>query len=50
MDVHGLPDNEIRGGIETWNDGPRPYVRTTTADQILEPITPWCTRGNGSRH
>jgi transposase len=41
---------DIRAWIETWNDDPRPYVWTKTADQILEPITTYCTRINASRH
>ena len=29
---------DIRAWIETWNDDPKPYVWTKTADQILESI------------
>ena len=34
---------DIRDWIETWNDNPRPYVWTKTADQILESIAAYCT-------
>ena len=43
-------NTDIRGWIESWNDNPRPYVWTKTADQILESITRYCTRINDSRH
>ena len=36
--------------IETWNEEPRPYVWTKTADQILDSIARYCTRINDSRH
>lgn len=41
---------DIRGWIQTWNDNPRPYVWTKTADQILDSIARYCTRINDSRH
>ena len=41
---------DIRAWIETWNDQPRPFVWTKTADQILESITRYCTRINESGH
>jgi transposase len=41
---------DIRTWIETWNDEPRPYIWTNTADQILESIATYCTRINESRH
>ena len=31
-------NTDIRNWISTWNDNPRPYVWTKTADQILESI------------
>ena len=43
-------NTDIRAWIEAWNDEPRPYVWTKTADQILESITRYCTRINESRH
>ena len=41
---------DIRAWIQTWNDDPRPYVWTKTADQILESISHYCTTINDSRH
>ena len=43
-------NTDIRAWIETWNDNPRPYVWTKTADQILESIASYCTRINDSGH
>ena len=33
---------DIHAWIATWNDNPRPYVWTRTADQILESIGNYC--------
>jgi transposase len=41
---------DIRSWIDTWNDNPRPYVWTKTADQILTSVGNYCTRINDSRH
>ena len=35
---------DIRAWIKTWNQHPRPYVWTKTADQILESISRFCTQ------
>ena len=35
---------DIRAWIETWNDDPKPYVWTKTADQILDSIARYCDR------
>jgi transposase len=43
-------NTDIRAWIDTWNDNPRPYVWTKTADQILESIANYCKRINDSRH
>jgi hypothetical protein len=43
-------DPAVAAGPATWNDNPRPYVWTKTADQILESITRYCTRINESGH
>jgi transposase len=43
-------NTDIRNWIDTWNDNPRPYVWTKTADQILASIGNYCTRINDSRH
>jgi transposase len=41
---------DIRAWIDTWNDDPRPFVWTKTADEILESIARYCQRINESRH
>jgi transposase len=41
---------DIRSWIATWNDNPRPYVWTKTADQILASIARYCIRINDSQH
>jgi transposase len=41
---------DIRAWIASWNENPRPYVWTKTADQILDSIARYCTRINDTRH
>ena len=41
--VHAL-NRDIRAWIETWNDDPKPFVWTKTADQIMESIACSCDR------
>ena len=43
-------NTDIRAWIKTWNEEPRPYVWTKTADQILDSIARYCERINESRH
>lgn len=43
-------NKDIRAWIETWNENPKPYVWTKTADQILESIATYCNRINHSGH
>ena len=40
-------NNDIRNWIEDWDETPRPYVWTKTADQILDSIKRYCERTNG---
>lgn len=47
--VHAL-NADIRAWIETWNEEPRPFVWTKTAEQILDSIARYCQRINQSRH
>ncbi len=51
-DIHTVRElnTGIRHWIDTWNDNPRPYLWTKTADQILESIARYCTRINDSGH
>ncbi len=41
---------DIRAWIDTWNDNPRPFVWTKTADAILDSVARYCTRINDSGH
>ena len=41
---------DIRAWIDTWNENPRPFVWTKTADEILDSIARYCNRINESRH
>ena len=41
---------DIREWVNTWNENPRPFVWTKTADEILDSIARYCTRINESRH
>jgi transposase len=41
---------DIRAWIETWNQDPKPFVWTKTADEILDSIARYCQRINESRH
>jgi transposase len=43
-------NTDIRAWIDTWNNNPRPYVWTKTADQILASIGNYCQRINNSGH
>jgi transposase len=43
-------NSDIRAWIQTWNQDPRPFVWTKTADEILESIARYCNRINESRH
>ena len=43
-------ENDIRKWIETWNDNPRPFVWTKTADEILDSIKRYCERINLTAH
>jgi transposase len=41
---------DIRAWIETWNEDPRPFVWTKTADEILDSIAALCQRTSGAGH
>ena len=43
-------NKDIRAWIETWNENPKPYVWTKTAEQILETLAAYCERITDSRH
>src|SRR3954466_6435128 len=41
---------DIRAWITSWNENPRPFVWTKTADEILDSVARYCNRINDSRH
>jgi transposase len=41
---------DIRNWIKLWNEDPRPYVWTKTADDILESLQTYCQRISGAGH
>jgi len=43
-------NTDIRDWIDNWNDNPRPFVWTKTADEILDSIARYCKRINDSGH
>jgi transposase len=47
--LHAL-ETDIRDWITTWNDNPKPFTWTKTADQILERLTSYLQRIPGAGH
>lgn len=43
-------EQDITAWTIGWNENPRPFVWTKTADQILETLAHYCQRNNASRH
>jgi transposase len=43
-------NTDIRQWIDSWNENPRPYVWTKTADEIVDSIKRYLERINGSGH
>jgi hypothetical protein len=43
-------ESDIRAWIEAWNDHPKPFIWTKTADQILEKLGRLLKRINGEGH
>ena len=43
-------ENDIRGWVNNWNDNPKPFIWTKTAEQILESLGRLITRINGAGH
>jgi transposase len=41
---------DIRNWIATWNEDPRPFVWTKTADEILGSLARYCQRISGAGH
>jgi hypothetical protein len=43
-------EKDIRAWITTWNDNPRPFAWTKTADEILERLASYIQRIPGAGH
>ena len=43
-------ENDIRDWIATWNDNPRPFTWTKTADEILNSLADYIARISGAGH
>ncbi|MFL6134449.1 MAG: IS630 family transposase, partial [Nocardioidaceae bacterium] len=43
-------ENDIRLWIKTWNENPRPFAWTKTADEILERLASYIERIPGGAH
>ena len=41
---------DIRNWIKIWNENPRPFVWTKSADEILEALQRYCQRTSGAAH
>jgi hypothetical protein len=41
---------DIRTWIETWNQDPKPFVWTKTADEILSSLARYCQRISDAEH
>ena len=47
--VHTL-ETDIKAWITTWNDNPRPFTWTKTADEILSSLAGYLTKVGASQH
>ena len=43
-------NNDIRDWTRHWNENPRPYIWTKTAEQILNTLAAYCERISDSGH
>ena len=43
-------ERDIRAWVERWNENPRPFVWTKTADEILAGVAAYSTRISGAGH
>jgi hypothetical protein len=42
------PNKDVRAWLDHWNENPRPYLWTKTADQILATLDAYCNTTNAS--
>lgn len=43
-------ERDIRAWVELWNESPRPFIWTKTADEILASVAAYCMRISGAGH
>ncbi|MFI0908795.1 IS630 family transposase, partial [Streptomyces sioyaensis] len=43
-------ERDIRNWLADWNEHPRPFIWTKTADEILDKVTAYCRRISDSGH
>jgi len=43
-------EKDLRGWVKAWNENPKPFIWTKTADQILESLGRLLQRTNGAGH
>ncbi|GAA0998673.1 hypothetical protein GCM10009555_098440 [Acrocarpospora macrocephala] len=43
-------EKDIRAWMDEWNDNPKPFVWTKTAEEILEYLAKYCRRISGAEH
>jgi transposase len=43
-------ERDVRAWINAWNEDPKPFVWTKTADEILRTLAAYCSRINDSQH
>ena len=43
-------ENDIRDWIRTWNEDPRPFTWTKSADEILNSLAKYLSRISGAGH
>ncbi|MGW2770924.1 IS630 family transposase, partial [Streptomyces sp. NPDC001275] len=41
---------DIRRWIKNWNENPKPFIWTKTAEEILESLAHFCRRISGAGH
>ena len=48
--LRARPEDDIKAWITTWNDNPRPFTWTKTADEILSSLAGYLTKVGASQH
>jgi hypothetical protein len=48
--VQALEKKDVRAWIETWNEDPRPFTWTKTAEDILNSLAEYIAKISGAGH